>query len=208
MLGVLLTVALQMVARWLQRQRWARQVMELLDSRRSSGAAASTSTSSRLSSGDGMDDDAAAWGSWRPRDTSGGSSSRASLDRSTPGSGSADGESGAAAATLAFLGGSGVGGAGPGGAGTMDGLPSAPPNSPSAAAVAAAAAMGGLPPPPVGADPGESVEWVNMCWRKVWRVYQRGLERWIIDLLQPVFDGLVSARRESGRTGGLRFAAG
>ncbi|PNW86145.1 hypothetical protein CHLRE_02g074900v5 [Chlamydomonas reinhardtii] len=190
-LGVLLTVALQMVARWLQRQRWARQVMELLDSRRSSGAAASTSTSSRLSSGDGMDDDAAAWGSWRPRDTSGGSSSRASLDRSTPGSGSADGESGAAAATLAFLGGSGVGGAGPGGAGTMDGLPSAPPNSPSAAAVAAAAAMGGLPPPPVGADPGESVEWVNMCWRKVWRVYQRGLERWIIDLLQPVFDGLV-----------------
>ncbi|KXZ50227.1 hypothetical protein GPECTOR_17g864 [Gonium pectorale] len=40
-------------------------------------------------------------------------------------------------------------------------------------------------------DPGESVEWVNMCWRKVWRVYQRGLERWIIDLLQPVFDGLV-----------------
>lgn len=26
---------------------------------------------------------------------------------------------------------------------------------------------------------------------QAWRVYQRGLERWIIDLLQPVFDGLV-----------------
>lgn len=40
--------------------------------------------------------------------------------------------------------------------------------------------------------PGESVEWVNMCFRKIWRVYQRGLERWITDLLQPVFDGLIS----------------
>lgn len=38
---------------------------------------------------------------------------------------------------------------------------------------------------------GEPVEWVNMCWRKAWRVYQRGLERWIADLLQPVFDNLV-----------------
>lgn len=26
---------------------------------------------------------------------------------------------------------------------------------------------------------------------QMWRVYQRGLERWIIDLLQPVFDGLI-----------------
>lgn len=26
---------------------------------------------------------------------------------------------------------------------------------------------------------------------QAWRVYQRGLERWIMDLLQPVFDGLV-----------------
>ncbi|KAG2425949.1 hypothetical protein HXX76_013322 [Chlamydomonas incerta] len=191
LLGVLLTVALQMVGRWLQRQRWARQVMELLDSRRSSGSAASTS-GSRLSSRDGTDDDAASWGSWRPPDAAG-SSSRASLDRSA--SGSADGEPGSNLA--AFLGGPGVGGAaqggtvGWGGNWTADSMPSAPPNSPSAAAVAAAAAMGGLPPPPVGADAGESVEWVNMCWRKVWRVYQRGLERWIIDLLQPVFDGLV-----------------
>jgi hypothetical protein len=31
-----------------------------------------------------------------------------------------------------------------------------------------------------------------MCFRKIWRVYQRGLERWITDLLQPVFDGLIS----------------
>ena len=27
---------------------------------------------------------------------------------------------------------------------------------------------------------------------QMWRVYQRGLERWIADLLQPVFDSLVS----------------
>ncbi|GMH35092.1 hypothetical protein BSKO_02960 [Bryopsis sp. KO-2023] len=37
----------------------------------------------------------------------------------------------------------------------------------------------------------ESVEWVNMCWRKAWRVYQRGLERWLSGLLQPLFDNLV-----------------
>ncbi|KAG1678854.1 hypothetical protein FOA52_003522 [Chlamydomonas sp. UWO 241] len=41
-------------------------------------------------------------------------------------------------------------------------------------------------------DDGESVEWVNMCWRKMWRVYQRGLERWIIDMLQPVLDGCTT----------------
>jgi hypothetical protein len=43
-------------------------------------------------------------------------------------------------------------------------------------------------------QPGETVEWVNMCLRKSWRVYQRGLEQWITDLLQPVFDGLVEVR--------------
>ena len=32
-----------------------------------------------------------------------------------------------------------------------------------------------------------------MCWRKAWRVYQRGLERWLAGLLQPVLDGLVAA---------------
>eukprot|EP00955_Chlamydomonas_euryale_P074187 361960-Chlamydomonas_euryale.AAC.5 len=31
-----------------------------------------------------------------------------------------------------------------------------------------------------------------MCWRKMWRVYQRGLERWIIDVLQPVLDECTS----------------
>ncbi|KAK9809249.1 hypothetical protein WJX72_012084 [[Myrmecia] bisecta] len=41
-------------------------------------------------------------------------------------------------------------------------------------------------------DNAESVEWFNMCWRKVWRVYQRGLERWLADLLQPVFDDLAA----------------
>lgn len=29
---------------------------------------------------------------------------------------------------------------------------------------------------------------------QIWRVYLRGLERWLADLLQPVFDGLVAAR--------------
>lgn len=43
----------------------------------------------------------------------------------------------------------------------------------------------------VDIEGGETVEWVNMCWRKAWRVYQRGLERWLADLLQPVFDSLV-----------------
>ena len=27
---------------------------------------------------------------------------------------------------------------------------------------------------------------------QAWRVYQRGLERWLADLLQPVFDNLIS----------------
>ena len=29
---------------------------------------------------------------------------------------------------------------------------------------------------------------------QVWRVYQRGLERWLADLLQPVFDNLVAEK--------------
>lgn len=29
---------------------------------------------------------------------------------------------------------------------------------------------------------------------QIWRVYQRGLERWVIDLLQPTLDGLVTDR--------------
>ena len=43
----------------------------------------------------------------------------------------------------------------------------------------------------VDQEGGEPVEWVNMCWRKAWRVYQRGLERWLAGLLQPVFDKVV-----------------
>lgn len=41
---------------------------------------------------------------------------------------------------------------------------------------------------------GEPVEWVNMCLRKAWRVYQRGLERWLAGLLQPVFDNVVKSK--------------
>ncbi|KAK9807914.1 hypothetical protein WJX73_000677 [Symbiochloris irregularis] len=41
-------------------------------------------------------------------------------------------------------------------------------------------------------DNAESVEWFNMCWRKAWRVYQRGLEKWLAALLQPVFDNLIA----------------
>lgn len=40
-------------------------------------------------------------------------------------------------------------------------------------------------------EDGETIEWVNMCWRKIWRVYQRGLERWLAGVLQPVFDKVV-----------------
>ncbi|KAL8519878.1 hypothetical protein ACS0TY_010712 [Phlomoides rotata] len=36
----------------------------------------------------------------------------------------------------------------------------------------------------------ESVEWVNMVLRKLWKVYRGGLENWIIGLLQPVIDNL------------------
>ncbi|PKA65187.1 Synaptotagmin-3 [Apostasia shenzhenica] len=36
----------------------------------------------------------------------------------------------------------------------------------------------------------ESVEWVNMVLAKLWKVYQPGIENWIIGLLQPVIDDL------------------
>ena len=84
------------------------------------------------------------------------------------------------------------------------------PGGASAAAVAAAAASSSSARPPsssASASPpsptstslvlyqenAEAVEWLNMCWRKAWRVYQRGLERWLAGLLQPVLDGLVAA---------------
>lgn len=40
-------------------------------------------------------------------------------------------------------------------------------------------------------DRSESVEWVNMCVRKVWRVYQRNLEAWFANLLQLVLDNAL-----------------
>jgi hypothetical protein len=36
----------------------------------------------------------------------------------------------------------------------------------------------------------ESVEWVNMVLGKLWKVYQSGIENWIVGLLQPVIDNL------------------
>ncbi|GIL43724.1 hypothetical protein Vafri_1308 [Volvox africanus] len=206
-LGILLTVAFQLVSRWLQRQRWAKQLIELLDLRRSSGSRASTS---------GTHDGGAA--ARRPYGRSDAGASKSHAGRTSPGSagdfgiGSSDGaDSGhsavaaAAAGRSAFSGGAGAGGS-PGSTllGMMDGAGlGAGQGATSLASFAASGAAGPavtdgssgslqlpLPPGP-GSDPGESVEWVNMCWRKVWRVYQRGLERWIIDLLQPVFDGLV-----------------
>lgn len=40
-------------------------------------------------------------------------------------------------------------------------------------------------------DRSESVEWVNMCVRKVWRVYQRNLEAWFANMLQLVLDNVL-----------------
>lgn len=36
----------------------------------------------------------------------------------------------------------------------------------------------------------ESVEWVNMVIHKVWKVYRRSLEVWLVQLLQPAIDNL------------------
>ena len=41
---------------------------------------------------------------------------------------------------------------------------------------------------------GETVEWINSCLRKVWRVYLRRLEKWIQQILQPPIDRLVQRR--------------
>eukprot|EP00898_Chlorokybus_atmophyticus_P003834 jgi/Chlat1/4451/Chrsp29S04563 len=45
-------------------------------------------------------------------------------------------------------------------------------------------------PPSAVHEESESVEWVNMVLRKVWYVYQRNLERWLVDILQPAIDSL------------------
>ncbi|EFJ10603.1 integral membrane single C2 domain protein [Selaginella moellendorffii] len=36
----------------------------------------------------------------------------------------------------------------------------------------------------------ESVEWVNMVLGKLWKIYRRGLETWLVGLLQPLIDNL------------------
>ncbi|KAL6760842.1 hypothetical protein V8C86DRAFT_1006047 [Haematococcus lacustris] len=80
----------------------------------------------------------------------------------------------------------------PGAAGRGEAKPGQPASNGAGQKAAAVTGPPGSPGAlPVAAEEGESVEWLNMCLRKAWRVYQRGLERWIIDLLQPVFDGLV-----------------
>lgn len=78
-------------------------------------------------------------------------------------------------------------------------------SSSSSSSSASSSGTASAPMPDLNA-PGESVEWVNMCWRKSWRVYQRGLERWIVDLLQPVFDGLVRIGLSTSGSGALCLA--
>ncbi|KAL4440462.1 hypothetical protein ABPG75_003463 [Micractinium tetrahymenae] len=77
-------------------------------------------------------------------------------------------------------------------------LPPPPPGAsslPGGADGLAAGAVGGTTALAVQySEDAESVEWVNMCWRKAWRVYQRGIERWLADLLQPLFDSLVAEK--------------
>ncbi|CAI5512260.1 unnamed protein product [Closterium sp. Naga37s-1] len=60
--------------------------------------------------------------------------------------------------------------------------PAADPNS------AMGGAMGGAE---VGVGGGkESVEWVNMVLHKMWKVYRRSIEAWLVGLLQPAIDTL------------------
>ena len=42
--------------------------------------------------------------------------------------------------------------------------------------------------PRLKSDDCEPVDWVNMWIRKVWMIYQKGLERWIMNTLQPPID--------------------
>lgn len=41
-----------------------------------------------------------------------------------------------------------------------------------------------------GGSQKESVEWVNMVLHKIWKVYRRSLEAWLVGLLQPAIDSL------------------
>eukprot|EP00271_Cylindrocystis_brebissonii_P008694 TRINITY_DN23173_c0_g1_i1.p1 TRINITY_DN23173_c0_g1~~TRINITY_DN23173_c0_g1_i1.p1 ORF type:complete len:1089 (-),score=143.19 TRINITY_DN23173_c0_g1_i1:302-3568(-) len=50
--------------------------------------------------------------------------------------------------------------------------------------------LAALPEPSTTAGQKESVEWVNMVLQKIWRVYRRSLEAWLVGLLQPAIDQL------------------
>ncbi|KAL3691086.1 hypothetical protein R1sor_004737 [Riccia sorocarpa] len=56
----------------------------------------------------------------------------------------------------------------------------------------AALERGGAMMPELGVNLGqkESVEWVNMLIGKIWKVYRRSLETWLVELLQPAIDKL------------------
>ena len=58
----------------------------------------------------------------------------------------------------------------------------------------AAAAERGLaaafPEPNGNSGQKESVEWVNMVIQKIWKIYRRSLEAWLVGLLQPAIDKL------------------
>lgn len=45
-----------------------------------------------------------------------------------------------------------------------------------------------LPETPNSAGQKESVEWVNMVIQKIWHIYRRSLEEWLVGLLQPAID--------------------
>lgn len=57
---------------------------------------------------------------------------------------------------------------------------------------ATSAERGSATMPEMGSNQGqkESVEWVNMVIHKVWKVYRRSLQVWLVQLLQPAIDNL------------------
>lgn len=62
--------------------------------------------------------------------------------------------------------------------------------SPQLRAAAAERGRAVLPEPSFVASKKESVEWVNMVVQKIWRIYRKGLESWLVGLLQPAIDKL------------------
>ncbi|GBG75291.1 hypothetical protein CBR_g19924 [Chara braunii] len=77
-----------------------------------------------------------------------------------------------------------------------DGRGSGAPGGAGAGGAAGGVGIGGAAAPPSAAMPEtdagrkESVEWVNMVLHKVWKVYRRSLETWLVGLLQPAIDKL------------------